>query len=247
MIYSLRHKLLLKSLTFAIFLSFSSILYSEVYAQNGDQSSPGAATLEEQLEQARDKIRQAESAGAYGSKSGPPIGNPISAISDFFNNFLNMVGLTTPGFTKYTDPSGTISFQYPSDWSKISEVSLSNFGVSFGSPPDTNGRSVFTLSSEDSNYLFLDTYKESRVSELQDTNLFGYGFSGIEGPADTTLGWLPAFQIKFISPVLGGLDTIEVYSINKGKLYVASYQGKSEPYQKHIESFNKILDTIEIK
>ncbi len=157
-----------------------------------------------------------------------------------------MIGLSMPGFTKYTDPSGTISFQYPSDWVKISEVSLSNFGVSFGSPVGDGERSVFTFSSENSDYFYLDTHMDNHVSELQNTNLFGYRFSGIEGPIDTTLAGIPAFQIKFISPALGGLDTIEVNAIKDGKLYTASYQGKSAAYQKHLDSFNKILNTIKI-
>jgi hypothetical protein len=220
---------------------------NQVQGQYSGQSPPGAAELEEQLEKAREKIRQAQSQDSYGSGTGLPIGNPLNAISDFFNNLLNMIGLSTPGFTKYTDPSGTINFQYPSDWIKISEINLSNFGVSFRSPTLNDQSSIFTLSSEPSDYLFLDTYKDSRVPELQNTNLFGYGFSGIEGPVDTTLAGQPAFQIKFISPALGGLDTIEVSMIKNDKLYTASYQGKSGPYQQHLDSFNKILSTIKIE
>jgi len=230
------------------FLLLNSMMQNPVQGQQSDQGNLGTAELEEQLEKAREKIRQAQSQGAYGS--GTTIfgsDNPINAISDFFKNLLNMIGLSTPGFTKYTDPSGAISFQYPSDWVKISEVNLDNFGVSFASPLENDKRAVFTLSREDSDYLFLDTYKDSKVSELQNTNLFGYGFSGIEGPIDTTLAGLPAFQIKFISPALGGLDTIEVNAIKDDKLYSASFQGKPDSYQKHIDSFNKILSSIKIK
>ncbi|MDR4492041.1 MAG: hypothetical protein R2685_14260 [Candidatus Nitrosocosmicus sp.] len=45
---------------------------------------------------------------------------------------------------------------------------------------------------------------------MQNTNLFGYGLSGIEGLFDATLAGQPAFQINFVSPVLGGLDATEV-------------------------------------
>lgn len=248
MISSLKHKILLNSFIFVSFLLFNSMSQNQVEAQYGSQNNLGAAELEEQLEKAREKLERAQSQGAYGS--GTAIfgsGNPINAISDFFNNFLNMIGLSTPGFTKYTDPSGAISFQYPSDWVKISEINLNNFGVSLASPTENEKRAVFTLSREDSDYLFLDTYKDSKVSELQNTNLFGYGFSGIEGPIDTTLAGLPAFQIKFISPALGGLDTIEVNTIKDDKQYSASFQGKPDVYQKHLDSFNKILSTVKIK
>lgn len=243
-----KHKILLNSFIFVSFLLLISILQNRAEAQYGSQNNLGASELEEQLKKAREKIEQAQSAGDYGSGTTMfGSGNPINAISDFFNNLLNMIGLSTPGFTKYTDPSGAISFQYPSDWVKISEVNLDNFGVSFASPIENEKRAIFTLSREDSDYLFLDTYKDSKLSELQNTNLFGIRFSGIEGPIDTTLAGLPAFQIKFISPVLGGLDTIEVNTIKDNKLYSASFQGKPDVYQKHLDSFNKILSSIKIK
>ena len=89
----------------------------------------------------------------------------------------------------------------------------------------------------------MDTFIDSRVSELQNVNHFGIRFSGIEGPFDAVLAGQPAFQINFVSPVFGGLDTTEVYTI----LYTASYQGKSEPYQRHLDSFNKILSTVQIR
>jgi hypothetical protein len=130
---------------------------------------------------------------------------------------------------------------------KISEINLDNFGISLASPIENEKRAVFTLSREDSDYMFLVTYKDSKVSELQNTNLFGIRFSGIEGPIDTTLAGLPAFQIKFVSPALGGLDTVEVNTIKDDKLYSASFQGKPDVYQKHLDSFNKILSSVEIK
>lgn len=227
------------------FLLLNSMMQNPVQGQYNGQGNLGAAELEEQLQKAREKIRQAQSQGAYeGETTTTQSSNPIN---DFFTKILNMFGLSMPGFTKYTDPSGIISFQYPSEWIKISEINLDNFGVSFASPIENEKRAVFTLSREDSDYIYLDTYKDARYSELQNFNLFGYGMSGIEGPIDTTLAGLPAFQIKFISPALGGLDTIEVNTIKDNKLYSVSFQGKPDVYQKHLDSFNKILNSIKIK
>ena len=120
------------------------VLQNQVQGQYSGQ--PGTADLEEQLKLAEEKIRNAQSQGSYGGATINP--QPNNLFSDFFNNFLNMLGLSLPGFIKYIDPSGTINFQYPSDWIKLSEINLSNFGVSFGSPIENNQRSVFTLSAE---------------------------------------------------------------------------------------------------
>lgn len=243
MLKSIKRKLVLNVFIMVGLLFMIPLLQNQVQGQYSGQ--PGTADLEEQLELAEEKIRNAQSQGSYGGATTNT--QPNNPFSDFFNNFLNMLGLSLPGFTKYIDPSGTINFQYPSDWIKLSEINLSNFGVSFGSPIENNQRSVFTLSAEDAPFLIWNDYKDTRVSELEGTNLFGYKITGIQGPFDTTLSGIPAFQIQFISPVLGGLDTIEINALKDGKLYTVSYQGKPEPYQKHMGSFNKILSTIKIK
>jgi hypothetical protein len=48
----------IKSLTILGFLLIISMIQSQAEAQYGGQGSPGASNLEEQLEKAREKIRQ---------------------------------------------------------------------------------------------------------------------------------------------------------------------------------------------
>jgi hypothetical protein len=165
---------------------------------------------------------------------------------DFFTDMTNNLGIPLSGFSKYTDPSSKIGFQYPSDWTKIYELNLNNPAISLGSPTENNQRSIFTFSLENTDFIYLDTYKSSHESELKNLNVFGRGIEWIDGPFDTTLAGLPAFKIQYISPVLGGLDTIEIITMKDGKLYTASYQGKPQAFQKHLDSFNKILSTIKI-
>lgn len=155
-----------------------------------------------------------------------------------------MLGLSLPGFS--TDPSGTISFQYQSSWTNISEINLNNFGISWGSPIENNQRSIFGFNAEDADFILLDTYKDFHISELEQINVIGHRVNFIEYPTDTTLSEIPAFQIQYINPLLGGIHAIEITAIKDGKLYTASYRGQSDAFQKHLDSFHKIVNTIKI-
>lgn len=68
----------------------------------------------------------------------------------------------------------------------------------------------------------------------------------MDSATDITSSGPPAFQIQHVSPFSLGLDITEITTMEDGKLHTASYMRKSEAFQKHFESFNKIADTIKI-
>jgi len=166
---------------------------------------------------------------------------------DILTDMMNTFGVTLPGFTKFDFPEGKVSFQYPSDWSRMPESAINEGGISFGSPVENDQRAIFTMFIANSNNSSLDTFKETRINQLTKSNPLGLELWRLAEPVDLTLSGLPAFNLSFYSPLFEGLNTIEITTVKDDRIYIAKYIGHPDAFNRNLDAFNKIISTVKIQ
>jgi len=145
----------------------------------------------------------------------------------------------------FDDPMFGVKLQYPSSWTKIQ----------LGQPPRSNidlvgaflhqdnkntsisriGIAVQPLRSQD---VKLDQYTSNQLNAIKRVNATGIG------DHETNIAGNPAHDAVF---TLNGTKVMQIWTLKGDKAYILAYQASPNEYNKNLPTFQRMVDSLEIK
>lgn len=140
--------------------------------------------------------------------------------------------------------SGNFSIQHPSDWSVISNATeeTDTFYVSAATTPFANLWVGF------SNLSFNTTLPSWTTTALDTVQNYSKNFTKIDA-GNTTLAGNPAYKIVYTETqgLPDKFKVTEIWTVNESRVYTIKYEAITKDYNTYADTFQKMVDSFQIK